>query len=426
MGFMKVFSMTAVAIVMMAAGCSVFTASPKVNGPQTPDPAGNSQDEAWIATPEAVFGARLGATIDEDMDRAGIKFDRDDDTPADVYHLPCSALRRPDYQFPSVGALQPRCDFYPCQVWVDRETRQIVQIVASPVAGANDEERDARAQKLCARFERAFGKPQRERGRSAPYWRFSFKDSHGQECRAVLKCAKSDRDGLWSFHLLVHSVEKPTSKTQPAQMKKRQVTSFGLFNKCRDKVAILKVGKGSATGFIVRDGGKCWLYTNEHVMRDGGDVKARTGDGKALTPGAMQLASDRDLLRYELTGEHPAFELAKESPDLQTEICVVGNSDGGGVFTELCGCVLGVGPDKIEIDAEFVKGNSGSPVFTRDMKVVGVATSVSRPSTSAESGWVSSDTRFAHVRRYALRTDNVRWVPVDRELYLRIVRGDGK
>lgn len=380
----------------------------------------------WAKRPEAVFGVELGAKIDAEMRKAGIRMDgAGDGSPVDVYHLPCSTLRRADYKFPRIGALSPRCGFFPCQVWVDRATREIVQIVASPVAGAKDVDREAHGWELSRLFEPAFGKARKEKEHRRPFWFFSFNDSQGRACRAVLQCEKSKRDGLWSYHILVHRVVKMVVEKRRAEPKK-PVASFGLFNRCRDKVAILKAGNGTATGFVVRADGKYWLYTNEHVARDGDAITARTVGGPELKLGAMQIAADRDLLRYELTGTPPAFELAEGIPDLQTEICVVGNSAGGGVLTELCGRVLGEGPDRIEIDAEFVKGNSGSPVFTRDMKVVGVATSVSKPHIGAEFGWISQDTRFAHVRRYALRTDNVRWVSVDREAYMRIVKGVAK
>ena len=418
---MKVIGM---ALVMVAcAGCSSLIGPSKTAQENAAKASVAPAVAEWARRPEAIFGVAFGDKIDAEMKKAGVKAEESDDgSPVSVYHLPCSALRRPDYKFPHIGALTSRCGFYPCQVWVDRATREIVQIVASPVEGAEDSARDAHGAALCKLFEPAFGVAKRMKGQRLPYWLFSFNDSKGNACRAVLKCQKSKRDGLWSYHIMVHRVVKMVVERRTADSKK-PVASFGLFEKCRDKVAILKAGNGTAPGFVVRTEGKHWLYTNEHVARDGHEITARTVGGPDLKLGAMQIASDRDLVRYELAGTPPAFDLAEKMPALKTEICVVGNSAGGGVLTELCGRVLGEGPDKIEIDAEFVKGNSGSPVFTRDMRIVGVATSVSKPNTGAEAGWVSQDTRFSHVRRYALRVDNVRWVSVDKETYMRIVKG---
>jgi len=373
--------------------------------------------------PEEIFGASLGSNIDQAMAAAKIKPElAGESSQAVVFHLACSALRRPDFKFKAVGGLRERFGFYPCQVWSDRTSHEILQIVASPIAGAKDEQRDAEGERLSKLFEPAFGKAKKEVAHELPCWMFSFKDSQGRDCRATLRTSKSDRDGLWSYHIMVYRVMKVVVEKVKAEPRK-PVASFGLFNRCRNKVVVLKVGNGNGTGFLVKADGKTWLYTNEHMARSGERIVARPVDGPEIELGAMEIAADRDLIRYEVKGDLPAFELAGKLPDLQTEICVVGNSAGGGVLTELCGRVLGEGPERLEIDAEFVKGNSGSPVFTRDFKVVGVATSVTKPNLGAESGWISQDTRFAHPRRYALRTDNVRWLRVDRELYERIVKG---
>ncbi len=383
----------------------------------------------WVAKPETFFGAPLGSKIDDEMKAAGFKASFEDrNSMAEVYHLPCSARRFPSYKFPSIGRLSERCGFYPCQVWVDRTTREIVQIVASPIEGASDEMRQATAEKFCKLFEPAFGKAKQGMGAGkVPFWQFEFNDSNGHLCRAVLRLGKEKRDGLWSYHIMMHRVIKYVVKERPAPPKKKPVASFGLFNSCRDKVAIMKVGKGNATGFVVKADGKTWLYTNEHVVHSAEKITAQCAEGPELEfAGAMEIASDRDLARLELKGQPPAFELAQKVPDLGTEICVVGNSAGGGVLTELCGRVLGQGPVQIEIDAEFVKGNSGSPVFTRDMKVVGVATHVRRPNIGAENGWISQDTRFSLPRRFAMRTDNVKWLNVDPKVYRRIVASDDK
>ena len=423
-----------VAAMLAVVGC--FSTGGKDGKPAGNEKAATNAVEKVAATnvvvapgfkPEAIFGAPLGSKIDAEMKQAGVKADRVDGSDlADVYHLACSALRRPDFKFKKIGQLTERYGFYPCQVWVDRNSREIMQIFASPIAGAKDEERDATGERYCKIFEPVFGKYKKEVMRNKiPCWQFSFRDSEGRDCRAVLRTSKSDRDKLWSYHIMVYRVvrvivEKIKEKPQ------KPVEPFGLFNRCRDKVAILRVGNGNGTGFLVKADGKTWLYTNEHMARSGNRIVAQPAEGPEIELGAMELALDRDLVRYEVKSTLPAFELAAKVPDMRTEICVVGNSAGGGVLTELCGRVLGEGKLQLEIDAEFVPGNSGSPVFTRDFKVVGVATNVTKPNLSADSGWISQDTRFARPRRYALRTDNVKWVPVERKVYERIVKGVDK
>jgi serine protease Do len=60
---------------------------------------------------------------------------------------------------------------------------------------------------------------------------------------------------------------------------------------------------------------------------------------------------------------------------LGDKVVVVGNQLGGGVATQLTGQIKGIGPDRVEVDATFQPGNSGSPIFDVTCKqVVGVAT----------------------------------------------------
>lgn len=416
----------AVALVAVA-GCfstkptKVATPTEKAKTTATPvQPVPAPPREEWVAKPETIFGAPLGSKIDDEMKVAGVKANAPDkDSLVEVYHLACSAFRSPTFKFKPVGKLCPRNKFYPCQIWVNRTTREIEQIVASPIEGAKDEQREQMGWELCKRFEPSFGKAKMEKKGSRIFWRFEFKDSSGFQCRAVLQMQKSDRDHLWSYHIMVHRVVKYVTKTR-TEAPKKPIAAFKTFKQCLDKVAFMKTRTGSATGFVVRADGKTWLYTNEHIARGEEMLTAKTIEGPTLELGALEVAQDRDLVRFELKGNPPAFELAAKQPDLNTEICVVGNSAGGGVLTELLGRYLGEGKTKIEIDAEFVPGNSGSPVFTRDLKVIGVATNVTRPNAGAEAGWASQDTRFARVRRYAMRTDNVKWIPIDRKLYTNI------
>jgi len=81
---------------------------------------------------------------------------------------------------------------------------------------------------------------------------------------------------------------------------------------------------------------------------------------------------------------------------------VLGNSAGAEVATELHGVVKGIGPRKIEVDAEFVSGNSGSPVIhVRTGQVIGIATEVLVPVLDA----ITQDSPFRNLRRFAYRID---------------------
>jgi hypothetical protein len=93
-------------------------------------------------------------------------------------------------------------------------------------------------------------------------------------------------------------------------------------------------------------------------------------------------------------------------------VVVLGNAEGQGVINTITGKIVGIGPDRIEIDAPIVHGNSGSPIIhLKSGKVIGVATYL----------WIknydtTTNEKMAKpvVRRFGYRIDNVKsWQAVD-------------
>ena len=184
-------------------------------------------------------------------------------------------------------------------------------------------------------------------------------------------------------------------------------TRHRAFATAKNKLAVIVTGGHAGTGFLVQEGGRTWLYTNAHVVRNQPYVKATMLDGTTLALGAREYAAERDLARFALATKRPALELRTGLPDVGERITVLGNSDGRGVITELRGHVVGVGPSEIEIDATFTAGNSGSPVIDAQGRVVAVATYLRNCRNDAD--WSKRNTRFNGIRRFALRLQGVQW-----------------
>jgi hypothetical protein len=101
---------------------------------------------------------------------------------------------------------------------------------------------------------------------------------------------------------------------------------------------------------------------------------------------------------------------AEQSLQIGAEIVVAGNSEGEGVVREIPGKLVGLGPDRIEVDAEFVPGNSGSPILLKSTgQVIGVATYMKIPRSLR--GSTKSVTSLNEVRRFGYRMDTIaNWI----------------
>ena len=195
-------------------------------------------------------------------------------------------------------------------------------------------------------------------------------------------------------------------RTARGQFRKKEPKATR-FEEVKDKLVVIVCGDKAGSGFVVRDGGRPYLFTNAHVVRKGAVIAQRL-DGTRLRLGPRDDAVGRDMVRFALEDESvPAFDLAAGVPDIGDPVVVLGNSDGRGVVTEIRGKVIGVGPREIEVDAAFVIGNSGSPVLDRNGRVIGIATYL-RDCRNDED-WSKIDTRFNGIRRFALRLLGTRW-----------------
>lgn len=79
------------------------------------------------------------------------------------------------------------------------------------------------------------------------------------------------------------------------------------------------------------------------------------------------------------------------------------------------GRVVASGPRRVELDAPFTGALMGSPVFTEDGRLAGIATHVQEPNPD----WVNNDSPFVVTRRFAARVDTVSaWVPLAPNMFV--------
>ncbi len=189
--------------------------------------------------------------------------------------------------------------------------------------------------------------------------------------------------------------------------------AFALGPEAMQSMVIIEGDQSRGSGFVVQMDGKTYLVTNSHVISGNKNLKFKTLSNQELTTGPLQIADKADLVRAEVTGANNPLQIAPrmdQNVRIGTKIAVAGNSEGKGVVRELDGKVVGIGPDRIEVDAKFVSGNSGSPIIVASTgQVIGVVTYLTIPPTLKKGA--KSPTSLNEVRRFGFRLDMVEtWI----------------
>jgi len=173
------------------------------------------------------------------------------------------------------------------------------------------------------------------------------------------------------------------------------------------------LGGMSGSGFIAKVDGKTYIYTNQHVVMGADTVEFVTASGEKLSVKSIELSMERDIARFLIDDREEALVIS-DNVAMNIPLAVFGNSEGGGVATELYGEVTGVGSDLVEVSAEFVSGNSGSPVLNADKEVIGIASYVRYSAPSKENEDAEEEDK---VRRFCYRLTGVEFVPINWRSY---------
>lgn len=178
-------------------------------------------------------------------------------------------------------------------------------------------------------------------------------------------------------------------------------------------LVIIKTDNGGGSGFVAEIKGRKFLVTNIHVLAMGYEATFTTTEGETVNLSDSVFASfNRDLAIVPIEWDGPYLEIAPTLKDASVSIgdaiTVMGNSDGVDVATRLEGKINGIGPDKLEISAKFVPGNSGSPiVHNATGKVIGLVSYMM--DLSDKTKW-TKDSELSDIRRFGFRIDgDINW-----------------
>ena len=171
-----------------------------------------------------------------------------------------------------------------------------------------------------------------------------------------------------------------------------------------------KVSMGS--GFVCAIGGKTFAITNQHVLAGHPGATLTLLNRKPLKMGQAAAAVGHDIMSIEVVSDAKVLELmpdVERNATIGDAVAVLGNAEGAQVIKPFVGKLVGIGPNLVEVSAEFVPGNSGSPIIhLKSGKVIGVATYVTIRAIDSLTG-----TKAPAIRRFGYRLDSVKqWQPV--------------
>ncbi len=184
-------------------------------------------------------------------------------------------------------------------------------------------------------------------------------------------------------------------------------------------IVLIESGDGQASGFLTKLRGVDFVVTNLHVLGDDPKLTVQNLNGEVLPVQGVFGAVGRDIAIIRVGasyGELNPMDDVLGEVQIGDEVVVVGNRQGGRVATQVLGKVLGIGPGRIEVDAPFEPGNSGSPVVhLKSGKVIGVATySETRQIEDASSTNQSNGSKAVEKRWFAYRLDGItQWEAID-------------
>ncbi len=144
-------------------------------------------------------------------------------------------------------------------------------------------------------------------------------------------------------------------------------------------LAIVRGDKGSGSAFVCKMNDQFFVVTNAHVLSGNDKFTVTAVNGTEFTVQDIFVGHKFDVALIRVAEEPTSYLEVLEDilnvVSIGDEVIIPGNARGGSVVTQTHGKVLGIGPELIEVDAQFVSGNSGSPILHAPSgKILGLAT----------------------------------------------------
>lgn len=233
----------------------------------------------------------------------------------------------------------------------------------------------------------------------------------------------------WSLYGFVITKDKiqPLAPTKKEEKQEDDALPQLISNAQLQGIVVIEGDQGVGSGFLAKVDGKLCVVTNLHVLGTNQRFKLQTLSGRDVRVDVKSLkaavGADVALLGVaegvEGEDEFVALDLATnilENTEIGNQVVVVGNRLGGGVATQTKGKIMGIGPSRVEVDAEFQAGNSGSPIFDLESSsVVGVASYTETVAAEhIETKKLKEGDLKAETRWFGYRIDNVKeWQALD-------------
>ena len=130
-------------------------------------------------------------------------------------------------------------------------------------------------------------------------------------------------------------------------------------------IVLIEGDGGTASGFMTKIRGVDFVVTNLHVLGGNKKLTLKTLSGTEIPVQGIFGAAGCDVAIIRVPAGQGELKLSEDvlkTSKIGDKVVVVGNRQGGGVATQISGNIVGIGPNRLEVDANFEPGNSGSPI----------------------------------------------------------------